>query len=167
VTAQPIIAVHNFPHPKTVLADCQSIVQCRELSPRKENFMPPLQRLAVPTLLIAAGLLSGCGSKDPLVGKWSGNLPGPAGTSLQMATEFKGDGTQTQTLNAMGQNVVIQSTWVAKDGTLTETMTSAMRNGQTMPFPGRTETFSYKIDGDTLTLNQPKSPSAFVLQRQK
>ena len=130
--------------------------------------MKIFSRVAVPVFFfLGATVLTGC-AKPSVVGKWNGSTPAPGGNAVQIAIEFKPDGSQTQTFSAMGQTLgSMQSTYSVADDKITETMTGASRNGQTVKLPGRTTTFSYKLDGDSLTLTDPNIPQPIVLTRAK
>lgn len=115
-------------------------------------------------------LIAGCGAKNPLVGKWTGNVSA-RGMSVPVTMQFTDDGKETQSLQLMGQTMTSQGTYTAKDGTITQTLTSSTVNGRALPTPagsaGRSQTAQYKVEGDTLTVTPTSGGPQVVLTRQK
>ena len=94
------------------------------------------------------------GGGNPLVGTWHAvSFNGQAldaGTSVVVT--FRSDGTATTTYNVAGAADAVQGTWSAENGVLTVTS------------EGDTESASYAVSGNTLTIADEEG--TFTLNRQ-
>lgn len=94
-------------------------------------------------------------------------MAGPMGMTAQLEVEFRGDGTQSQTLTAMGRAVSADTKYTAANGTLTETYPPGDAPAFLRPKGGGdTAKYKYAISGDTLTLTQSGGGAQIVLHRE-
>jgi hypothetical protein len=109
-------------------------------------------------------ILAGCAPKNNIVGTWKATLP--AGNQVaNMTITFNPDGHEVQTIQAPGQTIRIQASYKAKDGTLTHTVEQGTINGKPVKPKVATASFTYKVEGDKLTLSQQGVSSSLVLTR--
>jgi hypothetical protein len=128
----------------------------------------------LPAALAATLLGAGCGHKDTLVGTWSGTWTNARvpGASYKITTTYNADGTGTNTeefpYGQVGGGITYD---LNGDGTLTQTATSVRMNGKSIPLPPNksapAEVFHFQVDGDVLTLEQPKLGTKIVMERAK
>ena len=120
------------------------------------------------TLLLTALIVVGCAHKDPIVGKWSGQITSSRGTSAPMSVEFKADGSDAWNITTRGMPLTTSGTYTVAGTTLTDHATSVMMMGQTMQVSGsHADVFTATVKEDTLTLTDQKSQTRFVLTRTK
>lgn len=125
------------------------------------------RRIAGWLLMVAAmAAVSGC-SKPGLTGSWTGSM----GSGMSHATidlSFTQDGKFTQTMSGGGMAVVASGTYTTKDDALLMTPLSATVNGVTRSAPARTVVrFTYKVDGDKLTMTESSGVQSTTLTRVK
>ena len=115
-------------------------------------------------LLVGAGVALGTvgcsdddddgGGGNPLVGTWKAtSYNGQAlDSSISVVATFRSDGTATTTMNIGGEVDTADGTWSAENGTLTVTS------------DGETDSASYSISGNTLTISDEQG--TFTMARQ-
>ncbi len=116
-------------------------------------------------LVVFAG---GCAHKPGLAGTWVGPhiLPGGQG-SVPSSITLREDGTFTTTAGA-GNGA--SGTYSVSGSTLTETFSSYTVDGKVQAIPARaavTQSGTFHLDGDTLTLTIGEDSTPNVLQRRK
>src|SRR4051812_25751963 len=115
-------------------------------------------------LAAATAVLSGCGAKNNLVGKWKPKTTTGQGANpfaaLNMVKEYKADGTEVTTMSMGPTSMSMDGTYTVSGDTLNETIKDPMAGGVSMPIPGLSgaHTSKFKIDGDTLTLTSSNGP---------
>ncbi len=125
------------------------------------------------TVLLSASLAlvvfaGGCAHKPGLAGTWVGPhiLPGGQG-SVPSSITLREDGTFTTTAGA-GNGA--SGTYTVSGSTLTETFSSYTVNGKMQAIPARaavTQSGTFHLDGDTLTLTIGEDSAPNVLKRRK
>ena len=118
--------------------------------------------------LLLALTLAGCAHKPPYVGTWVGPhiLPGSAG-SIPSSITLRDDGTFTTTV---GQGRGASGTYSVQGSQITQTFTSNIVDGRTIDIPQHdavTQTGTFHVQGDKLTLNTTDGSAPTVLTRQK
>ncbi len=124
-------------------------------------------------LLLPALALSGCAPKKTIVGKWQGSVAQRGGT-MNTTFEFTQDGKENiglqEQMGAMSINMSASGTYSVADTTLTQNMTSMTFGGKTIPVPAnqaQSQTNSFTLDGDHLTLTNPGNKQSLSLTRVK
>ncbi|HEY3413957.1 MAG TPA: lipocalin family protein [Armatimonadota bacterium] len=118
-------------------------------------------------VLAAALALAGC-SKPTIVGTWKGAASD--NSEVKIALTLTKDAKFKQTTDALNMGAQHQSvttgTYTAGNGTLTLTVASLMADGMQFPAPDHsTSTWTYKLEGDKLTISPMKSQAVIVLKR--
>lgn len=116
-------------------------------------------RRAAPALVLLM-LTVGCGAKRTIVGKWQGNAPLRGRQTANAVMEFKADGTNTITAKQGAIAATIGGRYTVKNDTLEITLVTIPFNGKSIAVPPAqqvAESYTYKLDGDTLTLSNPKA----------
>ena len=136
------------------------------------NNMPPVPRPAsLLALALAASVLAGCAPKPTLVGKWQGVVTQPSG-SINTIMEFTPDGKETiagkASAGGMTADITASGTYTVDGANLTQTLTTMMLRGRTMPIPPHQANHGpFTLDGDHLTLTNPGSNQSLTLTRVK
>jgi len=124
-------------------------------------------------LALLAAALAGCSHKPTIVGKWQGTVTQRGGT-MNTTFEFAPDGKETMgiqgSMGAMSVTMSGTGTYTVSDNTLTQTLTSATVNGQTMALPPaqtHPQSSPFTLDGDHLTLTNPGNKQSLALTRVK
>lgn len=123
-------------------------------------------RLCLCAVLLIA--LCGCAPKPTPVGAWTGATPGPDGKTITLNLTLKPD--NTFTLTTGGATPDYSGTYALKDETITETATGYTIAGKSMTVPAglrHSQTSTFKLSGDTLTLTPQdgEPPSTFTRQK--
>jgi len=135
--------------------------------------MRRIQTVLVSASLAAAGfagvgVAGGCAHKPTLAGTWVGPhiLPGGQG-SVPSSITLREDGTFTTTA---GTGSGASGTYSVSGSTITETFNSYTVNGRVQAIPPQaavTQSGTFRLDGDTLTLTIGEDSAPNVLRRSK
>lgn len=129
------------------------------------------RRIAGLLLMLAAlAAVAGC-SKPGLAGKWLGSRM-MKGVTAKIVMTFEADGKFKQTTSVenspMPMALTVAGTYTTKDGTLSLTPASSDINGVTSPITStRVVSFTYKVDGDNLTITETGGTQSLSLTRVK
>ena len=111
-------------------------------------------------LAATATVLSGCGGKNNIVGKWK-SKKAPAGQATTtfltlggMMKEFKPDGIEVTTVAIGPISVSYDGTYKVTGDSLSETIKPSVVNGTSLPIENFTgeHTSKFKLDGNSLIL---------------
>lgn len=75
-------------------------------------------------------MIAGC-AKDPIVGTWTGDAPGPGGQKATVSMTFKSDKTFQATMAAGGKSLDFSGTYELKDKALS--LTALKGDGKDIP----------------------------------
>jgi hypothetical protein len=115
--------------------------------------------ISLGTLTVLSLTLLGC-SKPSVVGKWQGSqsIQSPMGNqNLNFTTEYKADGTFSQSATVANMNVGAKGTYKVDGDKVTSTVTSVEAPPMIKKFVEPTlkkqvnQTVSFKVEGDNLT----------------
>lgn len=108
-----------------------------------------MKKVLLPLALLLAFMIAGC-AKDPIVGTWSGDAPGPGGGKAKVSMSFKPDKTFQASMAAGGRSVEFSGVYELKEKTLT--LTALKGGGKDIPKQlQRPETATLTDDGHFTT----------------
>ena len=117
------------------------------------------RRLTPATLYTLCSDAAAAPTSNKIVGKWAGYVPSDTGVQALLTIRFRENGLEAETQVSPRQKISRESTYVADNGVLTETMTRGIENGQVLHIDGDVKTIRYRFDGDALLLTLPNTTS--------
>lgn len=147
------------------------------MRPLALRVVPALCVLGLPlcSLSLCSLSLCGCGHKDTVVGKWEGDIRPPGSPRTLHATyEFTPDGKENidlqSTAGPISMRMGVNGTYTIQGSALTQTITSMTMGDKTIPVPAgksQSQTSTFHLDGDHLTVTNPTNQETLTLTRVK
>lgn len=124
------------------------------------------RRLTPSTLLALCSDAAAGPTSNKIVGKWVGYIPSSTGVQALMTMRFRENGMEAETVVSSRQNISQESTYIADNNVLTETLTRGMENGQALHNAGDVKTIRYRFDNGQLLLIMPGTTTELHFARQ-